>query len=372
MKRQITFKTWLSVFFGGILQFIRNIFSWKNKTPFWRVIWSIITICVIAFTFMLGYAFYDEFYTHRKNRSFYQEFYDGKLSSNYKYHNSGLNEGKSFIYDTRTKKKVMTGIDWIAVPENGDSLIVVAKDGKRGYLNRFTAKMEIPLKYDAAWIFTDGVAGVCEGESVYFIDHKGNPINDKKFERTADYNNYAYHGNFAAIPYKGKFGLIDRKGDWWLQPEYDDIHIGPKNMWYVCNNEKWGVIGSNGEYVLFPVYKDIYIHSNNGITVMKEDNSRSRHDYEGNIVDNFIFDEVFEMAYYINEFDDEGNQKRAVDDILKYSSGYFYGLITRGGKPVTPPLYSDIESVAPGVYRCGIPDTYEYIMINSKGEKINP
>lgn len=41
MKKKISLKMWLSVFFGGIWQFIRNIFSWKNKTPFWRVIWGI-------------------------------------------------------------------------------------------------------------------------------------------------------------------------------------------------------------------------------------------------------------------------------------------------------------------------------------------
>ena len=64
MKKKITFKMWLSVFFGGIWQFIRNIFSWKNKTPFWRVIWATITVCIVAFTSMLGYAFYDEFMRH--------------------------------------------------------------------------------------------------------------------------------------------------------------------------------------------------------------------------------------------------------------------------------------------------------------------
>lgn len=69
MKNKITFGMWLSVFFGGIWQFIRNIFSWKNKTPFWRVIWATITVCVVSVTCMLGYAFYDEFMRHKSYRS---------------------------------------------------------------------------------------------------------------------------------------------------------------------------------------------------------------------------------------------------------------------------------------------------------------
>lgn len=56
---------------------------------------------------------------------------------------------------------------------------------------------------------------------------------------------------------------------------------------------------------------------------------------------------------------------------MKYSAGNYYGLMTRNGRPIMPPLYSWIESVAPGVYQCQIPDTFEYILINVKGEKIN-
>ncbi len=362
---------WLSVFFGGIWQFIRNIFSWKNKTPFWRVIWATITVCIVAFTSMLGYAFYDEFMRHKSYRSSWEDRYDSNLSPNFKYRNNGYNEGKSYIYDSRTKAKIIKDIDWIAVPEDGDSLIIVAKDGKRGFVNRYTAKTVIPFKYDAAWSFTDGVAGVCEGDSVYFIDHSGKPIHDRKFARKLGYDRYVYHGNYAAIPVNGKYGLIDRNGKWALHPEHKDIHIGPRNMWYAMDNDKWGVIGTNGKFVIPMEYKNIWIHTDNGITIAKDDNSQSRYDYDGSIIDKFVFDEVYQMAYYINEFDKEGNQKQAVDDMLKYSANNFFGLMTKNGVPITAPLYSNIETVSPGVYQCHIPETYECIMVNAKGEKIN-
>lgn len=372
MKKNISFKMWLKVFFGGIWQFIRNIFSWKNKTPFWRVIWATITICAVAFTAMLGYAFYDEFCRNKIKRNYYAELYDSNLSANYKFRNNGRDEGKSFIYDTKTREKVLKGIDWIAVPEDGDSLIIVAKDGKRGFVNRFTAEVVIPFKYDAAWSFNEGVAAVCEGDSVYFINHSGKPINNKKFVRTRGYDNYAYHGNYAAIPENGKYGLIDRTGEWAILPKYKDIRTGAKNMWYAMNDDRCGVIGTNGQFVMPVEYQAVWIHSDNGITVARaEDHSQSRYDYDGSLIDQFIFDEVYEMSYYINEFDDDGNQKKAVDNMLKYSANNYYGLMTRNGVPVTAPLYSDIESVAPGVYQCHIPETYECVMVNGKGEKIN-
>lgn len=79
----------------------------------------------------------------------------------------------------------------------------------------------------------------------------------------------------------------------------------------------------------------------------------------------------YHLAYYINEFDKEGNQKQAVDNMLKYSANNYYGLMTKTGIPVTAPLYSDIEVVTPGVYQCHIPETAECIMVNSKGIKLN-
>ena len=71
MKKNISFKMWLSVFFGGICQFIRNIFSWKNKTPFWRVIWITNAVCIIAVISMFVVAFYKESY----KRSMYRDYY---------------------------------------------------------------------------------------------------------------------------------------------------------------------------------------------------------------------------------------------------------------------------------------------------------
>ena len=113
MRKKISLRMWLSVFFGGIWQFIRNIFSWKNKTPFWRVIWATITVCIVAFTCMLGYAFYDEFVRRSGYRYSWEDRYDSDLSPYFKYRNNGHNEGKSYIYDSRTKKKVIKDIDCI-------------------------------------------------------------------------------------------------------------------------------------------------------------------------------------------------------------------------------------------------------------------
>lgn len=78
MKNDISFKMWLTVFFGGIWQFIRYIFSWKNKTPFWRVILLTNTICVIAIIYMFVSGWFKE--------SMYRSYrYSTEYTSQYEY-----------------------------------------------------------------------------------------------------------------------------------------------------------------------------------------------------------------------------------------------------------------------------------------------
>lgn len=368
MKKNISFKMWLTVFFGGIWQFIRNIFSWRNKTPFWRVIWATITVCILAFTSILGYAFYDKFYVEPRR---YSEYYDCQISPKYKFHNNGRYYATSYIYDTETKKKVMKGLDWIAIPESGDSLMVVSKGGKRGYINRYTLEIVIPFKYDAAWSFCEDAAAVCEGDSIYFIDHKGTPINNVRFKCNKDYDNYAYHGKYAAIPVGKKYGLIDKAGTWIYPPNYDKIRISSRNLWCVMHNNKMGVIGTDGAMLIPCDYKDIEITNNGGITVTLADNSQQLYDYNGDLLEGFVYLNSYHLAYYTDEIDNDGNQKQGVADLLKYSTQWGCGLMTKMGVPVTKPIYSDIECMRPGVYECEIDGKNIKILVNSKGQKIN-
>lgn len=366
MKKQITFRMWLSVFFGGIWQFIRNIFSWKNKTPFWRVIWCVITICIVAFTSMLGYAFYDEFYA-RKHR--YCDYYSRTdLGQDLGFYNNG--KGKSYIYNKETGKKIQTGLDWIARPEDGDSLVVFAKDGKRGFLSRRSGNITIPAKFDAAWCFNDGVAGVCEGDSVYFIDHSGKSINARKFKR-ANGHNYTYHGNYFVNQVGDKLGLVDRMGQDATPAIYEDIIAMANNMWAMKYNGKMGAINDKGVIIVPNEYKGVEIYPEGGIVVMADNNSKKRLDYEGNVTDDFVYDYTYTMEYYSDELDKEGNLIKKPANLWYYSCNGHYGLIDKNGKPVTPPLYSNIEAFTADLFECQIDSGSERILLNAKGQKVN-
>lgn len=366
MKHKISLEMWLSVFFGGIWQFIKNIFSWKNKTPFWRVIWSIITVCILFITGVVGYVLYDEVYGRRHR--FVESYCHQLLGEDYRYYPMG--KGKSYIKNRFTDEKVLTGLDWIARPVDGDSLVVVAKNGKRGYFNQYTGILQIPLQYDASWSFNDGVAGVCEGDSVFFIDHTGKPINGRKYQRVKGHT-YSYHGNYFVNQVGEKFGLVDRNGNETTPVIYEDIIAMANNMWLIKYNGKLGAINDKGIIVVPSEYKAVEIYPEGGIVVMSDDNSKKRLDYDGKVTDNFVYDYTYTVEYYSDELNKDGERIKKPANLWYYSCNGHYGLIDKNGKPVTPPIYTSIDAFSADLFECQIDYNGENVMINSKGQKVN-
>ncbi len=357
---------WLSVFFGGIWQFIRNIFSWKNKTPFWRVIWATITICILAFTCMIGYAFYDEFYgrIHRNDASYATT----DLNSDFYFFNAG--PGKSYIAERATNKKVIKDLDWIARSEDGDSLAVFAQKGKRGFLSVRTAKVIIPAKYDAAWCFNDGMAAVCEGDSVFFINHSGQPIYNRRFRREKGHD-YMYHGNYFVNKVDGKYGLIDRLGNDATTAIYEDMYVTANNMWIMKYDGKMGAINSKGAVVVPAGYVGIEIYPEGGIVVRLPDNSKKRLDYDGSVTDDFVYDCTYTLEYLSDDIDKEGNRIRKPANLWCYGCNGYYGLIDKNGHPITPPVYDSIDAFSADLFECQIDKGGERLIINSIGQKVN-
>lgn len=361
---------WLTVFFGGIWQFIRSIFSWKNKTPFWRVIWLVITICVVTVTCMLAYSFHREYFTDRYLRNGMYLGYD--LSDRYRFIDNG--QGKSSIINKETEKTVLHNLDWIVRSEEGDSLLVFSKNKKRGYFNYYTGEIVLPAQYEAAWVFNNGIAGVCLNDTVFFIDHTGKRVNDLKIKRKPGHS-YCYHGDYMALSTQGKVGLVDRKGQWIQKPIYDSMNPQPRNTWIAKLDNKVGLLDSKGELLIPIENEDIKVTPTDGIIVAFSDYTLKRLDYDGSVIDNFVFDSLLFMEYPIDEYDKDGIRKVKPASLLKYATFINgierYGLIDENGRVITLPLYSSLDAISEDLYEARVADDKVAFILNSKGEKVN-
>lgn len=368
MNHKISFKEWLGKIFKGVWQalcWIGRAFNPKYKTVFWRVIWGIITVCVVIFTGILVYQ-YNYYHTREINRYGDSE----RISYYYKFFKPYGKKG--VIQHIRSGKVTVKDIDWIALCEDTDSLFVFARKGKRGYINRYTGQVAIPEQYPAAWNFSSGIAAVADGDSVMLINCKGERVHDTKFYRHPANRGYLYHGNFCAMTAPdGRMGLIDREGKWGLAPKYEHVEAAPKNFWKVKETTENGGLyytyNDSAEKVIESGYQKLEISEDLGIVVTLPTHLQVSYGFDGIKSDQFLCRDIETMYYNTDEKDDEGNFIVEASTLMRYrmSDGY-EGLCTVDGTIITEPLYWEVLPISKDTYLFKYKDAG--VIINSKGE----
>lgn len=374
MSSKITFKEWGVNFFKGIWQalcWIGRVFNPKYKTKFWRVIWAVITLCVVIVTCIIGRLWY-----RAECRDNHEWVHKEKISHHIAFVKPHRSDKPGFIQNINTGEVITKGVDWVAVSSDEDSLIVYAKDNKRGYINRFSGEVAIPARYDKAWVFLSGVAGVVENDSVYFIDHFGQPINGMKFKFNPKNSGYVYHGDYCNITTdNGLMGLIDRNGNWAVKPEYDWIVAEVNNYWRMRKGNKadglWYAFNDKAEQVTEMGYPDIEITEDLGIVATMPNHLQVAYGFDGAKSSIFLVKEYETMYYDTEKYDENCEKIYAPTTLRRYRTADGHeGLCMEDGAIVTEPLYGEISPVGKDLYLCKYKGSTSAALVNSNGETV--
>lgn len=386
--KKVTFKEFFANLLGGLWQavlWVVGLFGYKDDSSYGKIVKRIFATCVtllmVLFTGCCLFVFakevvYDEMVRpHVANRV-----WDEKYISNHLVFQEMYYSDEKRVYDKSKHKVLLENVDWVVVSDDKDSLAVFARNGKRGYLNRFTGEVVVPEIYTRAWIFSEGLAAVEKDGELLFIDHSGKVVIDKDFQVYFDDPKYAFQKGYCMIknPVNGKMGLIDRTGKWVLNAEYDNI-FNNEGFWQVEKDGRVGLYSAKMEQ-MFPVENTAIDVSADGIEVRRADHIAKRYDREGHIVSDFVIDEISNLRYETTELrkdvkpDDDGfvdNRIYKIADCQQYlvrSGNYdipdYYGLLNRNGKIITPPIYTSIEAIDRNLYLCQ-PDG---VLINDHGK----
>lgn len=250
-------------------------------------------------------------------------------------------DGNITIKNTETGEVTAEKIkfDWTSSSPN-DSLGVFCSDGKRGYYNSYTGKIVVPAQYRRAWVFSEGLAAVQKNGMIGFINRKG---------EVAIPFRYPYHGNplsefvfdnghCIVADTTGKCGVINRKGEWIIQPKYDNIDA----------------------------YEEYVIASSAGI--------RRQLTYDNKVINSFVVDNIKALTYTEKErYENKDGEIVYLDIEVKtgmfsYSVGGRCGLMDTNCRRLTEPLYSRIIAVNKNMYRALLLDSYSEVILNSRGE----
>ena len=346
---------------------IRN--WWKNRSKwFRRSIVAIFIIVPVGFVALVAYAYYDSKYG--------RDYWDRKLSYNITLHS--FSDNKWRVYNKQTGEYTTDKINWISETSENDSLAVYALPNKRGYINVNTGRIVVDAEdndYRKAWVFSDGLAAVMKDGKIGFINANNEVVIPFRFDYTDKCRmwefGYVFHNGYCAMPNAdGDLGLIDKSGNWVVEPAYDEIRaLHDSGYRIIVDNSKDGVLDSRGN-VVYPAEYD-YIDVLSDGFVLTKGGKQWQVDFEGNTVQPFMFDGTYYLNYPVG-YNESGDIQYAFADYAKYEIMNRYGIMNRiTGKPITLALYSDINMLSKDLFEVQDPESYDWYLVDTQGNVIS-
>lgn len=399
MKR-VSAKMFFSVLWRGICQTLGwffGLFGYKRDGKFAKCVWGMFALSCSVIVTIVAFVC-----AHQLWKSWYAKYHVEECKNEYCYENRYISreltlhdhdDGMAYLINKHTGKTVLKGIAWASRPLGAKDSLVVYSDGKkRGYFNMYTGEVVLPPKYSRAWVFSDGIASVEEDGIIKFIDTKGNQVFDRTFTYNPDQDGYVFHGGYCIIDSDddNKFGLIDTKGKIVIPEEYNDIHVNCQlDHWTLTKGDTICVLDEKLNAVIpaMPCSSIWVSNEENCITVVMLDNTISKYDMQGNLIDDFYITDFNHLEYELEEtyqivqrdYDvDEGGveyvssteHKTARARLCSYTAGNgMDGLMTADGHIVTLPTYQHITAIGPDTYLCTVNNDDKEIL-NGKGQKI--
>lgn len=349
--------------------------AWRTIRRWWREragwVWRTVVGCCVAFVVgfvaMAAYAIYEDEYG--------RDYWDRKLSRGITLRSFADNKWR--IYDHKSGEYTTEKINWLSDVAEGDSLAVYAVPNRRGYINIKTGRVVVDAEkhdYRKAWVFSEGLAAVMQGDKVGFINPQNEVVIPFQFEgtdacRMCDFG-YAFHGGLCAVPAaNGDLGLIDRTGHWVVDATYDEIWAPQTNGFrVVVDGGSYGLLDAAG-CVAYPTEYDHISILEHGLVFVR-DGRMWQTDFEGNTTHPFLFEYASDL-YYPLSLDEEELVVRALSDYACYTVCCRYGILNRlTGKPITPAIYSEIEMLSEGLFQVQEADGEAYYLLDHHGQSV--
>lgn len=368
MKKRISFKMWISVLWRGIRQFFGNLFSWKNKGRVGKFVGICFGLFFLSVCVMIGFLIYED--SCRLERWADYEALSPRIQFVHPYDMSK----RGWISRSGSREKLVKNVDWVIVPDNQDSLAVFSQNGKRGYINRYSGRVAVTPKYDAAWVFAGDMAAVAEADSIRFINAKGEPAMAKSFPRNHRLNP-VFHGDYCIMSNRsdGDMGLIDRYGNWVLEPVYDEILPAPHNYWKVRKGDEesglWYAFNDRALPLTPSGVRSLEIDEELGVVYTLPNHMSMVVDFEGNRMESFLCSDIEPMYYDTDKRDKEGEFLKEQTTLYRYRMPDGYeGLCKENGEIVTEPLFWIVKSIGKDLYMGIYKNSNIGVIINSNGE----
>ncbi len=166
-----------------------------------------------------------------------------------------LKEGDKYGYNLESTGEIVIPLKYDNAYDFSEGLAIVKLNGKYGFIDK-TGKEVIPLKYDNADSFREGLAWVELNGKYSFIDKTGKEVFPLKYDFA-----FPFTEGLAVVELNGKHGYIDKTGNEVIPLKYDLALPFSEGMARVTLNGKDGFIDKTGKEVIPLKYDDASLFS---------------------------------------------------------------------------------------------------------------
>lgn len=335
----------------------------------------VLAVSVAALVYMAGVAFYREYH----NECYWENV--TRPVSRYIVMEYGIKARKNFVQlkDIRTGKHTTPQLQHIFINSysSSDSLVVFRTfDRMRGYINIHTGQIVIPAQYNRAWNFSEGIAAVFKDGFISFINTEGEPAFNQTFPifYDDDYSDIAFqfHNGLCVMrTMDNKWGLINAKGEWVVEPIYSSIYKPWFGYRIVTDGARYGLLTKEGKVALPLEYDLIRFSSDgNGFFIAKDGYAKII-DKQLKTVVPFAHNGLCELKYGDDdEYDGYGNSGTHTPEFWRYDIGYGSGVIDRQCNVIIPAKYYMIRMVNENMFEAVVSPGGDCILFDRKGRPV--
>ena len=286
-----------------------------------------------------------------------------------------FHDDKIRLYDESTGKYTTPKLNWISDISDDDSIVVYALPEKRGYLNVHTGEIVIEAKeYQKAWIFSEGLAAVVKDGMIGFINRNNEVVIPFKFPLPKfdnENNYYVFHNGYCVMTdINGRVGLIDKKGEWVVEPAYEYI-LSPVNGYREVYDGLYGVLGPDLKPYKPAIYEYVNVDIDKTVTLAK-DGRMWMEDLDGNVIVPFMYDYSDYLEYPEDIYCAE-ETCYVLSEFSEYYIGNKVGIMNRvTGMPITDAIYDEVKMISSCVFEVTLCNSFDRTVLDLEGNVIFP
>ena len=261
-------------------------------------------------------------------------------------------------------------------------ICAVYENDKMGFINT-SGKEIIPCKYIGSSYFSEGLASVCDYNSIKgeygFINKQGKVVIPLKFIQSGT---SSFHNGLARAQISGKTVLIDKTGKTVFKTSKGNIQGNNYGLVQVFTKPKrsgWGWLNFKNEFVIKPIYSHAKGFNAEGYAIVEKNKLKGLIDTTGKVMIDFKYQTLYsdykKSGFYMGVYPSD-KPKSLYDSKKDYfdanfnlinTSEYKFILPAKGGKLLPFVAKNDKGGFLNRQFQVVVPAKYSRVMTFSEG-----